>query len=263
MPGLRLADHRRADERAVAAGIRDRERPALDVVGEQLLRPCALGKIGDAAGHAEQVEALGLLQHRDDQSLALVERDREAEVDVVVGHDRLAPDLGVHVRPLAQRLDRRARDEGEVGEVDAVGLLECGLQRLADRDDLRHVDLDRARHVRGGVERAAHVLGDAAAHRRSSGSISPAPGRRLARRLRRLASGRRRRGQPAVVLRGAGGGAAGGAAATSLAFVEASASTKARMSFFVTRPSRPVPGTVEGSMPCSEAIRATTGETNV
>ena len=33
------------------------------------------------------------------------------------------------------------------------------------------------------------------------------------------------------------------------------------MSFFVTRPSRPVPVTPAGSMPCSAAIRATTGET--
>ena len=36
-----------------------------------------------------------------------------------------------------------------------------------------------------------------------------------------------------------------------------------RMSFFVTRPPVPVPGTAVGSMPCSEAIRATTGEMNV
>jgi len=35
------------------------------------------------------------------------------------------------------------------------------------------------------------------------------------------------------------------------------------MSFFVTRPPRPVPETCETSTPCSEAIRATTGETNV
>ena len=34
------------------------------------------------------------------------------------------------------------------------------------------------------------------------------------------------------------------------------------MSFFVTRPPVPVPGTFAGSIPCSEAIRATTGETN-
>jgi hypothetical protein len=37
----------------------------------------------------------------------------------------------------------------------------------------------------------------------------------------------------------------------------------ARMSFFVTRPPVPVPGTLPGSIPCSEAIRATTGETKV
>ena len=38
---------------------------------------------------------------------------------------------------------------------------------------------------------------------------------------------------------------------------------KPRMSFFVTRPPVPVPGTWLGSTPCSDAMRATTGETNV
>ncbi len=37
----------------------------------------------------------------------------------------------------------------------------------------------------------------------------------------------------------------------------------ARMSFFVTRPPVPVPATTFGSTPCSAAMRATTGETNV
>ena len=40
-------------------------------------------------------------------------------------------------------------------------------------------------------------------------------------------------------------------------------SMKLRMSFFVTRPPRPVPCTWLGSTPCSEAILATTGDTNV
>ena len=40
-------------------------------------------------------------------------------------------------------------------------------------------------------------------------------------------------------------------------------SMKPRMSFFVTRPPRPVPCTWPGSTPCSDAIRATTGETKV
>ena len=39
-------------------------------------------------------------------------------------------------------------------------------------------------------------------------------------------------------------------------------SMKSRMSFFVTRPPRPVPETCDGSTPCSDAMRATTGETN-
>ena len=40
-------------------------------------------------------------------------------------------------------------------------------------------------------------------------------------------------------------------------------STKARMSFFVTRPLRPLPWTWPGSTPCSAAMRATTGETKL
>ena len=39
------------------------------------------------------------------------------------------------------------------------------------------------------------------------------------------------------------------------------ASMKPRMSFFVTRPPRPVPEICDRSTPCSAAIRATTGET--
>ena len=110
---------------------------------------------------------------------------------------------------------------------------------VADRDDLRHVDLDRARHVRGRVERAAHVLGDAAAHR-----------------VHRLERTRRRRQAAPVGRRVLVPGPAGAvsevrgprrgqplpdrAPATPRA-TTAPASTKASMSFFVTRPPRPVP----------------------
>ncbi len=107
-----------------------------------------------------------VLQHRHDQALAVRELDREAEVDVVARDDLVAADLAVDPGVLAQRLDGGAGDEGEVGRVDAVGLLVLLLQLAPDRDHLRHVDLDRARDVRGRVERAAHVLGDPLAHRR-------------------------------------------------------------------------------------------------
>ena len=59
----------------------------------------------------------------------------------------------------------------------------------------------------------------------------------------------------AVAAAGGSGAGGGGAAAPD--------SMKPRMSFFVTRPPVPVPGTTDGSIPCSAAIRATTGETNV
>src|ERR671934_168252 len=60
---------------------------------------------------------------------------------------------------------------------------------------------------------------------------------------------------------GAGSGSGGGGGACAAA--GSPDSTKAMMSLLVTRPPRPVPDTCETSTPCSEAIRATTGETNV
>ncbi len=61
---------------------------------------------------------------------------------------------------------------------------------------------------------------------------------------------------------GAGASSCGGAAGAGAAAC-APDSTKLRMSFFVTRPPRPVPGTLETSTPCSAAMRATTGETKL
>ena len=152
------------DDRAPAAGVRDRERAALDVVRDELLRAGAFREVGDRASRAEQVQALRVPDHRHDQALAALERDGDAEVHELLAHDRVAADLAVHPRPVLDRRDRRARDEGEVREVDAVALLILGLQPLADVHDLRQVDLEHGRHVRRSVERAAHVLGDAAAH---------------------------------------------------------------------------------------------------
>ena len=64
---------------------------------------------------------------------------------------------------------------------------------------------------------------------------------------------------------GAAGAAASGGGGASAAGWAAwpPDSTKPRMSFLVTRPPRPVPGTWETSTLCSDAIRATTGETKL
>src|SRR5436853_5828609 len=80
-------------------------------------------------------------------------------------------------------------------------------------------------------------------------------------------------GASAGGLGGAGGASAGGGVAGASGVGAASSgaaggccappdSTNARMSFFVTRPPEPVPGTWDGSIPCSPAMRATTGDTN-
>ena len=162
---LRLVDDRRSVEGPEAPGIRDRERAALDVVGQQLLRPCALGEILDRARGAGEVQVLRVSDHGDDQALAFLERDRDPDVDVGTRDDGETSDLAVDPRVVLEGLDRRPGDEREVREVDALAG-QLRLELLAQRDDARHVDLDGARHVRGRVDGAAHVLHDPAAHRR-------------------------------------------------------------------------------------------------
>ena len=85
-----------------------------------------------------------------------------------------------------------------------------------------------------GVARAAGGCGGGAAGRRAGGAWSRWPGQAL------------------------GWAPAAGAAAR-----RPPDSMNARMSFFVTRPPAPVPGTRPGSTPCSDAMRATTGDTNL
>ena len=151
-------------EGAVAAWIGDRECPALHLVRKEFLVARPLRDVGYAARDSKQVQALGVLENGNDQPLAVGQLDRETEVDVVPRHNLLAANLAVDPRILTQRLDGRARDEGEVGRVDTVRGFVLLLQPLADRYDLRHVHLDRARNVGRSIERAAHVLGDAPAH---------------------------------------------------------------------------------------------------
>src|SRR4029077_14733056 len=117
------ADDGRAVERAVAAGIRDRERSAGDVVRRQLLLARAPRDLGDRSRNAEEVEPFRVLHDGNDQPLAVGELDGEPEVDVVPRDDLVAADLAVDPRVLPQGLDDRTRDEGEVRRIDAVRLL--------------------------------------------------------------------------------------------------------------------------------------------
>ena len=91
-------------------------------------------------------------------------------------------------------------------------------------------------------------------------SVSPA----AAARLRLLAAGAGAGAAAGAAGAGAGAAGAAGAAAGAAAGRGAPDSTKARMSFFVTRPPRPVPGTLRRRRRRARtAMRATTGETKL
>ena len=159
-----------------------------------------LGQVGDRTRDAEQVEVLRVPDHRDDQALAVLERDGDAEVDERPRDDLLAADLAVDPRPVAQRLDGGLGDEREVGRVDAVGA--TGTPSSAARAPRRRATCrPRSRSSRAPRCRAS----GACARRRRGASRSSAPRPRRPAALRRLGclGGRGC---------GAGGGGAGGAA---------------------------------------------------
>ena len=104
--------------------------PKLDVVREELLRAGALGEVLDRAGRAREVQILRVADHRDDQPLAFVERDRDAEVDPRPRDDALPAQLPVDPRVVEKRVDGRPRDECEVREVDVLSC-KLGLELLA------------------------------------------------------------------------------------------------------------------------------------
>jgi hypothetical protein len=56
---LRLTDDRHAEQCTEHAGVRDRERPALHVLGLQLLGAGAVGEVVDRAGETEDVLLVG------------------------------------------------------------------------------------------------------------------------------------------------------------------------------------------------------------
>ena len=74
--GVRLVDDGQSEDRAKLAGIGDGEGRAFHFFRLEFLVAGALAQIADAALQAEEVQFVGILQHRNDQ--APVERDRDA-----------------------------------------------------------------------------------------------------------------------------------------------------------------------------------------
>ena len=205
-----------------------------------------------------------LLDDRDDQALAVGELDREAEVDVVARDDLVAAQLAVDPRVVAQRLDRRARDEGQVRRVDAVrasgtpSSASCGSRPPSTCRPRSRSSRARRCRASGACARRSLAASRSSARpprrlgRCTGAGAQAAPAWAVPRRRAAAAGGwRLRRGSRSLCGRGLrscrlqrGRRSAGAAGAPD--------STNARMSFFVTRPPRPVPGTWPTSTPCSD-----------
>jgi hypothetical protein len=64
----------------------------------------------------------------------------------------------------SQRFDRRRGDEGHVGKVEAIALLECGFLALAEADDAGHIHLVDGVDVGAGADALDHALSDNGTH---------------------------------------------------------------------------------------------------
>ena len=140
----------------------------------------------------------------------------------------------VHHRVLLQRVHRGLHEEGHEAQLHAVLLLELLLVAVAQLDHRRHVDFVERGEDGGGGLRLHQALGDALAQARHGHALLGAVARREVGRAGSRAS--RPRGRAVL------------AASTSP---------------FVTRPSRPVPGTEAVSTPFSAAIFVADGEAAV
>ena len=184
-------------QRAERPGVGDGERAAADVVETQPLVAGPVGHVADPAGHAPQVELLGVVHDRDDEPF-VVEVDGDPQVDVVVDDQRVVAHRGVEVGEVGQGLDRGPGGEGQVGEAEPLLGPEAIAVGPTDLLDPLVVDLlDHQRVGRGGLG-PDHVLGGAAPDVGEGDDLVPvgepgAPDRRRGRTGRRTGAGRRTR----------------------------------------------------------------------
>ena len=91
--------------------------------GPSFLVRARVGEVVDVAGDGPEALVVGIVDDRGEEPLE-VEVDRDRQVHVVVQDERAVADRGVHVRELVQRVDHRPGDERQVGEAEALLVLE-------------------------------------------------------------------------------------------------------------------------------------------
>ena len=157
-----------------------------------------------------KLKLIGIAQNRHDQSA--VGGDGDADVEIIVVHDVVVLDRGIHGGKLAQRLDARLGEERHEAELHAVLLLEGFF--VARPQLVHHVQIDL---VEGGEQRLGglrlhHALGDARAQPRHGHALLGAAATQA--RLGRHRSGGLARGG---LRRGMGGATGDGCAGASFA----------------------------------------------
>ena len=158
-----LRDDRAADEVAAAAGVRDGERLAGEVVGGEVSRSSSLCDVGDRARDATNGQVVGVADHGDDQ--ALVGVDGDANVDLGELNKRIVQDAGVDFWKLAESSGGRGNGEGEVRQIDAL-LLEMRFVLTPQDRSSMEITLGKRDHIRRRLFRVDHVVGDDSASTR-------------------------------------------------------------------------------------------------
>ena len=138
--------------------------PPLHVGKRQRARPRSLDQLGDAHGEALHAQAVGVVDHRHNQSL--LSRDRDPEAHPMVERQVVAVPPAVQQRVIREHLRHCMRAERQVGQTHPRAALERLEVSGAQPYHPAHVDLDH--RPRGGrlAGAARHMLGDAPAQRR-------------------------------------------------------------------------------------------------
>ena len=117
-------------------------------------------QVGDPLGQPANTQITRILDHRNQQTLLGVDGNAEM-LRLRVGDGLLlGVDRRVHLRVDLQSLDRRLRDERQVGQRRALALLEVVLDLGTDLRDRGEIHLDRCCELSRDLEGLDHALGN-------------------------------------------------------------------------------------------------------
>ena len=204
-PDLGDVEDRHDEVRAEVAGVVDGERAAAEVVEPELVRPGAVGDVGDRDVEAVDRERVGVADDRHDQ--ALVDRDRDPDVDPALGQQALLGPVGVEGRVPLEGLGGRLDDERDVAEADPLLRLVGAFLAFSRSATRRVTSTSIWTYAWGAGERPRHLRRDALAHLGHRDEDLVRAGREL------RASPATGRGRRRARLRGAAGRGGGAAAA--------------------------------------------------